>query len=184
LNDKPPPANNHMVRCIDGALMYLQCSDASVCNTLLWSFKSSTNTWKPVPVVQSAAMLPFSFAESPYFAGPTVQYQDGRLYVLGGNIRTDSEFSRRGRFTVATFDVNAEKTQAIMNLFVYDEFSAVVDAASTSNGTHAFVFGGKVGWGRSENVILILSYTLMHVTKLLVAPTSPPSALFSAVRDI
>jgi hypothetical protein len=182
-NEKPPPANNHMVPCVDGALIYVQCSVASVCKTLLWSFESSTNTWKPVPVVQSAAMLPFSFAESPYFSGPTVQYQDNRLYVIGGNIRTDSEFNRRGRFTVATFDVNAERRQAIMNLFVYDEFSAVVDAASASNGTHAFVFGGKIGWGRSERIILILSYTLMQVTKLLVAPTSPPSALFSAVSD-
>ncbi len=183
-NDKPLPANNHMVRCIDGAVVYMQCDGAALFKNVLWSFKSSTNTWKVVPVVQSAAMLSFSLADFPYFSGPTVQYQDNRLYVIGGDIRTDSEFSRRGRFTVATFDVNAERSQAIMNLFVYDEYSAVVDATSASNGTHAFVFGGKIGWGRSENIILILSYTLMHVTKLLVLPTSPPSALFSAVRAV
>jgi hypothetical protein len=183
-NDMPPPANNHMVQTIDGALVYMQCTVASLCKTLLWSFKSSANAWKLVPVVQSVAMLSFSFADSPFFSGPTVQYQENRLYVIGGSILTDSEFDRRGRLTVATFDVNAERSQAIMNMFVYDEFSAVVDAASTSNGTHAFVFGGNVGWGRCENIILILSYTLMHVSKLLVLPTSPPSALFSAVRAI
>ncbi len=183
-NDKPLPANNHMAACKDGALVYTQCSSATTCNALLWSFKTSSNTWKVVPVVQSAAMLPYSLADSPSFSGPTVQYQDNRLYIIGGTIRTNSEFSRRGRLTIATFDANDERSQAIMNLFVYDEFSAIVDAASTSNGTHAFVFGGKIGWGRSENLLLILSYTLMHVTKLLVVPTSPPSALFSAVRSI
>ncbi len=88
------------------------------------------------------------------------------------------------RFSVAAVDLNEDGSQATMKIFLYDEFSCVVDASSTSNGTHAFVFGGSVGWGRPERTVLILSYALMSVEKIMISPTSPPAALFSAVLTL
>ena len=178
--DAPLPAQNYMVQCPDGALIYTYCS-TSVCDKSLWFLSSRTNDWQLVSVVPSIAMLSLSIVSAPSFSGFTAQFQDARLFIIGGTIRTNSVVHFRSRFTVATFSFNDEKSQAIMDLFVYDEFSSVVDASSASNGTHAFVFGGKLGWGRRERVLLIFSFILMKVTKVLVAPTSPPAALFSAV---
>jgi hypothetical protein len=181
--DAPLPAQNYMVPCPDGALVYSYCS-ASVCDKSLFFLSSRTNTWQLVSVVPSIAMLSLSITSAPSFSGFTAQFETERLFIIGGNILTDSVINFRGRFTIATFSFNAEKSQAIMDLFVYDEFSSVVDASSASNGTHAFIFGGKLGWGRRERVLLIFSYILMKVTKVLVAPTSPPAALFSAVASL
>jgi hypothetical protein len=182
-NAKPLAANCYMVPIPEGALVYSQCSTPK-CNNFIWSFSLSSNLWKVVPVVPSDSLRSLSITEVPSFAGPTVQFQNSRLYVIGGNMRIGSEIPYLGRFTVATFDLNADRSQAVASLFLYDEFSSVFDASSTSNGTHAFVFGGKIGWGRSEQVILILSYALMHVSILNCAPISPPPALFSAVMFI
>jgi hypothetical protein len=172
----------HATRDDGGILLYNECG-TTMCNDIIMRFLStkSGSSLKILPAIPSPTLLLWSLSEIPSFVGPTLQYQDGRLYVLGGVIRSKSPFIHQGRFTVATYDLNAEKSLVLMNLFVYQSFSAVVDGASASNGTHAFVFGGKIGWGRTESVILIISYMFMQVSKLHVTPTAPPSAAFSAV---
>jgi hypothetical protein len=182
-HEKPLSTNCHMVQIPEGALVYIQCSTPK-CNNFMWSFSSSSNLWKVIPVVPSDSLLSLSITEVPSFVGHTVQFQNSRLYVIGGMMQIDSESRYPGRFTVATFDLNVDRSQAVASIFLYDDFSAVFDASSTSNGTHAFVFGGTIGWGRSEQVILVLSYALMLVSILNCAPVSAPAALFSAVMFV
>ncbi len=138
--------------------------------------------WTQLNVVLSDSSM--SLTEVPSFVGSTFQFENGRLHIIGGNMRSASNSPHAGRLTVATIDVDEISSQATMKLFVYDDFSSVVDASSTSNGTHAFVFGGSIGWGRREGTILVLSYLLMSVQQILVSPISPPAALFSAVQLI
>jgi hypothetical protein len=180
---KPLSGRNHIIIGDQNrAFLYSECS-AMPCNDELWTFAPTTKgtSWKLLPVVPSPSLLSFSLSDVPSFQGPTLQYQDSRLFVIGGSMRSNSVFTHQGRFTVATFELNVDKTQAVMNLFLYHDFSAVVDSTSASNGTHAFIFGGKLGWGRTENCILVLSYSLMQVTKFLAAPDAPSDALFSGV---
>jgi hypothetical protein len=172
----------HAARDEDGVLLYNECGTV-MCNDIILRFQStkSGSSLNVLPAIPSPSLLLWSLSEIPSFVGPTLQYQNGRVYVIGGVMRSKSPFIHQGRFTVATFDLNAEKSLVLMNLFVYQTFSAVVDGASASNGTHVFVFGGKIGWGRTESVILVISYMFMQVSKLYVTPTAPPMAVFSAV---
>jgi hypothetical protein len=185
LESSPPPGKNFFVGDEKTVFLYNDCG-ANSCGNHLWIFLPTKrgSSWKSLPVVPSPSWLSNSFSEVPSFQGPTVQYQDGRLYVIGGNLRSSSQSIYTGRFTVATFDLNADKSQVMMNLFLFQDYSAVVDSVSVSNGTHAFVFGGKIGWGRAENSVLVLSFLLMTVTKLLAAPIAPVAALFSGVIEI
>ena len=133
-----------------------------------------------LPVVASPTLLSF-FSSVPFFQGTTLQYQNGRVFAIGGVLRSNSQFVNQGRFTVGTYDLSVDASRAVMNLFVYHEFCAIVDGSSSSNGSHAFIFGGKIGWGRSEKSILVLTYSSMQVVLLSPLPPAGPAALFSGV---
>jgi hypothetical protein len=182
---KPLAGINFMVRSREGAFLYSQCS-STLCRDSIWSFSPTFTggSWKQINVVLAPTSGLLSISDVPSFKGPTVQYQNHRLYVIGGKMHISSGLALSRRFTVAAVDLNEDGSQATMKIFVYDEFSCVIDASSTSNGTHAFIFGGSVGWGRPERTVLILSYALMSVEKITISPTSPPAALFSAVLTL
>jgi hypothetical protein len=152
------------------------------CNHPLWKAvrSSKSSSWTPLPVVPSPSLLSL-LSSVPSFQGPTLQHENGRIFAIGGQLHSDSVLAYRDRFVVGTFDLSVDASRAVMSLFVYHEFSALVDSSSVSNGTHAFVFGGRIGWGRSENSMLVLSYASMHVTILSAAPPAGPAALFSGV---
>lgn len=161
---------------------YREC-DAMPCSNALWTALRSSrrSSWVLLPVVASPTLLSV-FSSVPFFQGPTLQYQNGRVFVIGGILRSNSQFANQGRFTVGTYDLSVDSSRAVMNLFVYHGFSAIVDGSSSSNGTHAFIFGGNIGWGRSEKTLLVLTYSSMQVALLSPLPPAGPAALFSAVN--
>jgi len=183
---KPPAGRTHMVGGTNRILAYIECQSVP-CNNEMWMASPIRNrsswSWTLLPAVLSPSMRSH-FSSIPSFQGPSLQYQNGRVYVIGGKLQSSSSVSHQGRFTVATFDLNVDASRALVNVFVHHEFSALIDSTSTSNGTHAFIFGGRVGWGRTENSVLVLSYQSMQVSKLLAAPTAPFAALYSGVRVI
>jgi hypothetical protein len=184
--EKPPAGRAHMVGDTKRVLAYIECQSLP-CNNEMWIALQTRNrsswSWTLLPAVLSPSMKTH-FSSVPSFQGPSLQYQNSRVYVIGGKLQSSSSASHQGRFTVATFDLNVDTSRALVNVFVHHEFSALVDSTSTSNGTHAFIFGGQVGWGRTENSVLVLSYQSMQVSKLLAAPTAPFAALFSGVKLI
>ncbi len=163
---------------------YRECNTMP-CSDLLWTalLSSKSSSWVLLPVVSSPALLSL-FSSVPFFQGPTLQYQNGRLFAIGGTLRSNSQFANQGRFTVGTYDLSVDSSRAVMNLFVYHEYSAIVDGTSASNGTHAFVFGGKIGWGRSEKSLLVLTYSSMQVALLSPLPPAGPASLFSGVSVV
>jgi hypothetical protein len=181
---KPPAGRTHMVGDTKRILTYIECQSVP-CNNEMWMALPTRNrsswSWTLLPAVLSPSMKSH-FSSIPSFQGPSLQYQNGRVYVIGGKLHSSSSVNHQGRFTVATFDLNVDTSRALVNVFVHHEFSALIDSTSTSNGTHAFIFGGRVGWGRTENSVLVLSFQSMQVSKLLAAPTAPFAALFSGVN--
>jgi hypothetical protein len=161
---------------------YREC-DAMPCSNALWTALRSSrrSSWVLLPVVASPTLLSL-FSSVPFFQGPTLQYQNGRVFAIGGILRSNSQFANQGRFTVGTYDLSVDSSRAVMNLFVYHAFSAIVDGSSSSNGTHAFIFGGNIGWGRSEKTLLVLTYSSMQVALLSPLPPSGPAAFFSGVN--
>jgi hypothetical protein len=160
---------------------YRECG-ALPCGNSLWTSTRSgrSSSWVSLPVVASPTLLSF-FSSSPFFQGTTLQYQNGRLFAIGGMLISNSQFANQGRLIVGTYDLSVDASRAVMNVFVYHEFSAIVDGSSSSNGTHAFIFGGKIGWGRSEKSLLVLTYSSMQVALLSPLPPAGPASIFSGV---
>jgi hypothetical protein len=161
--------------------MYREC-DALPCGNSLWTAtrSSGSSSWVSLPVVASPTLLSL-FSSAPFFRGTTLQYQYGRVFAIGGMLISNSQFANQGRLIVGTYDLSVDASRAVMNVFVYHEFSAIVDGSSSSNGSHAFIFGGKIGWGRSEKSLLLLTYSSMQVALLSPIPPAGPTALFSGV---
>jgi hypothetical protein len=160
---------------------YREC-DALPCGNSLWTVtrSSRTSSWVSLPVVASPTLLSF-FSSAPFFQGTTLQYHNGRVFAIGGTLISNSQFASQGRLIVGTYDLSVDASRAVMNVFVYHDFSAIVDGSSSSNGSHAFIFGGKIGWGRSEKSLLVLTYLSMQVALLSPLPPTGPAALFSGV---
>ena len=108
-----------------------------------------------------------------------MQIVSGSAYISCGAYQSDVPWHLAGRLTVARMAVSSYK--AVMDVFVFSQYSAVLECSTTNNQTHIFIVGGTNGASK-EQAVLVLTVASMSITSMAASPLLPSPTLFHQVN--
>lgn len=175
----PPARESVLAGAWNGnILLYGGCIGLKCFNDL-WLLNTLSESWSSIPIVPSNA-LAATFPDSlPAFRGASMQIVSGSAYISCGAYQSDVPWHLAGRLTVARMAVSSYK--AVMDVFVFSQYSAVLECSTTNNQTHIFIVGGTNGASK-EQAVLVLTVASMSITSMAASPLLPSPTLFHQVN--